>query len=248
LTPAYTPVSSGVRNRTRTSVAWCSTADLDSYSLRPFGTLAPLGRWPLAATPMPSHYQERAQSAARASRSDRARCRGAKHELALRPGRPLRCSTWRSATRATSGAASASTRRRNCWRASSARPAPWPGSSDVAGQDTSGPGRTRGGPRSAPLTGAQDVAAMLDARIRTRTGPLVPRPWRSWSLRAPARQLLGGRPERQRSHPAWNRCHRHRTIPLRSVEARISERYGSDTGAIDYLDQLRQMRDRAMSP
>jgi hypothetical protein len=26
----------------------------------------------------------------------------------------------------------------------------------------------------------------------------------------------------------------------------ISERYGSDTGAIDYLDQLRQMRDRAV--
>ena len=32
---------------------------------------------------------------------------------------------------------------------------------------------------------------------------------------------------------------------MRNVEARISERYGSDTGAIDYPDQLRQMRDRA---
>jgi hypothetical protein len=39
--------------------------------------------------------------------------------------------------------------------------------------------------RAAPLTGARDLAAVIDARIRTGTGPLVPGPWQPWSSRVP---------------------------------------------------------------
>ena len=38
---------------------------------------------------------------------------------------------------------------------------------------------------SAPLTGARDVAAVIDARIRTGNWPLAPAPWRPWSERVP---------------------------------------------------------------
>jgi hypothetical protein len=37
----------------------------------------------------------------------------------------------------------------------------------------------------APLTGARDVAAVIDARIRRATGGLAPAPWRPWSERVP---------------------------------------------------------------
>ena len=39
--------------------------------------------------------------------------------------------------------------------------------------------------RAAPLTGARDVAAVIDTRIRTGTGPLVPGPWQPWTSRVP---------------------------------------------------------------
>ncbi len=39
--------------------------------------------------------------------------------------------------------------------------------------------------RSAPLTGAREVAAVIDARIRKGTGPLTPGPWQPWAQRVP---------------------------------------------------------------
>ena len=38
---------------------------------------------------------------------------------------------------------------------------------------------------AAPLTGARDVAAVLDARIRRASGGIAPAPWRPWSQRVP---------------------------------------------------------------
>ena len=39
---------------------------------------------------------------------------------------------------------------------------------------------------AAPLTGARDVAAVLDARIRRASGGIAPAPWRPWSQRVPS--------------------------------------------------------------
>ncbi len=47
---------------------------------------------------------------------------------------------------------------------------------------------------AAPLTGARDIAAVIDARIRRATGGIAPAPWRPWSERVP--QLAD--PDRQR--------------------------------------------------
>ena len=39
---------------------------------------------------------------------------------------------------------------------------------------------------AAPLTGARDVAAVIDARIRRASGGIAPAPWRPWSQRVPS--------------------------------------------------------------